>query len=191
MDRARPRAMKNDLNAAQKPLLRLRPHYDPLLALWRHPALLAGSLLTPIFMLPELEWITGKLTGLSGRALTFTALISCFLAATGWPLFNAFMESRVRLCTFYADEMTLASNWLALEKTRVPYASLSSVEITANWMQRKGHSGDLDFMVRTLAGRIVLDPQKAFTLHDVRNPARARARIMALLERFRETNKGP
>lgn len=172
--------------AAEKPLLRLRQRYDPFLALWRHPVLLASGLLTPVFMLPELSWVLGALTGLEGRLLTFTALFSCFLAATGFPLVNAYMESRVLLCTFYGDRLNIVSNWLTREKASIPYTSLAAVKISSSWMQRRMGMGDLDFMVATHAGRIVLDPQKAFTLSDVRNPERAKTRIDAILEQFRQ-----
>ena len=167
--------------AIEKPRLRLRPRYDPFLALWRHPAHLGAGIFTPIFMLPEIEWLLGIFTGIEGRLATFLSLFSCFLVALGWPLFSELMESRIFRCTFYNDHLELTYNWMANEKTSVPYKNISTVKISSHWMQKRAGLGDLEFMTLSHAGRIVLAEQKAFTIPDVRNPGKALEKVEKIL----------
>ena len=170
--------------SAEKPLLRIGRHYDPLLTLWRHPAHLGAGIFTPIFMLPEIEWVLSALTGIDGPAGTFLSLFSCFLVALGWPLFDELMECRVFRCAFYSDRLELTCNWLAREKTSVPYRNLSGVGLSRNWMQKRMGLGDLEVMIEPQAGRIVLAAQKAFTLRDIRRPEQRLEKITKILASF-------
>lgn len=173
------------LAAAEKPKLRLRSRYDPIHALWRHPAYLGAGVFTPVFLLPEVKWIMEVFTGIDGVFGTFLSLFGCFLVTFGWPLFSELMESLVFRCVFYSDHLELTYNWMFREKTSVPYRGISTVKITANWVQRKAGMGDLDFMLSPNAGRLVLAEQKVFSIQDVKNPVKALERVKKILAAYR------
>ncbi len=176
--------------AAQKPLMYLKPAYEPFLALWRRPWAVALGVLTPVFMMPELRWLVGTFAGLEGEAGAFAALFGCFLVTVGLPLIGGYLESRAFSCAVFSDHLAVTRNWLLNEKIRIPYRHIAEVRVRVNRLQRRMHVADFEFMP-VLNSTIELPTASAIlTVRDVARPGRRLEKLRKILGDFHAMQAG-
>jgi membrane protein YdbS with pleckstrin-like domain len=175
-------------SAADRPLVSLHSHFEPLMVMYHHPVRLTTSLLIPLFLLPEFSALVQKYMGLGTVAApVFVVAMIIFLVFLP-QLFVSALDCKKVSYDFHKDHFSFTESFLLREPIRVPYKNVIAVTARQGRFQKIFHLADIVIETQPV-GR--LETRSLFTvIRDVRLAPRAVRKINLLLDAFRQDNQG-
>lgn len=176
----------------EKPLLRIRSHFVPLLVFYHHPVRLTVSLAIPAMLLPELRGLLQALSGLSEKEAQLAAVFGIIFLVFLPQLLGSAIACRKVKYDFYADRLEYNEYYMLAEVTRLPYKQVTGVRIAAGAFQRLFGVADI---VITLQGRSTgkarRPPEIRQVIRDVRHAADAVGRLQKIFSEWETAQARP
>jgi hypothetical protein len=149
--------MESDTPPQLPPRLRLHARFDPLVTMYRHPVRLAVSLAVPLLAFPELESLSGWLTGFHGAFAGFATMLLLIALIFLPQFFMTWLDCRHVSYDVYDDRLVFTENFILRTPINIYYRSVTGVTVKINPAQRL--RGLADIMLTTQARLSVRTPE--------------------------------
>jgi membrane protein YdbS with pleckstrin-like domain len=160
-----------------KPLLRLRSHFVPLLVFCHHPVRLAVSLAIPAMLLPELRTLLRATAGLDAQGALLAAVAGIVLVVFLPQFLGSAIACRKVRYDFYRDRVEYNENYLLPDVIRLSYKSVTGVRMEAGPVQRLFGVADIILTLQGRTGRAQKPQEIRQVIPDVRGAPEAMRRL--------------
>ena len=135
-------------NSTKKPLISFKSRFNFSIFLWSHPVRIFLAIIILSVMQPELKNLLNMLTGVEDPLNSFCVFFFVFLSCVGLPMITTFLEYRLFSYKFYEDHVAFRHSLIMTEQIKIPYKTISNINRSANWMQRRHKLVNLQLSVK-------------------------------------------
>lgn len=174
--------MAEQARPPQKPLLRIRSHFSPLLVVYHHPVRLAVSLAIPVMLLPELRGFIQAHWHLGLQEARLAAVLGILLVVFLPQLLASALNCRSVVFSFYSDHVEFTESFLVRETIKMSYGAVQGAEMQAGFMQRFVGVADILLVLRGRTGHKDRPQQLRQAIPDVRNAQAVLGEVRKILQ---------
>lgn len=147
-------------------LFSVHPKLNLLLVTIKHPIQISIVFLILIFMLPEVKWVVGWLTGIGGVMNTILSFLTVFILALGSPILAHWYTYKYTPYKFYDTYFEFTNGIILRETIRISYSAITKMEVRVNFIQKEFDLQNISLLIQKKVGHIKLKKQ-GYTLQDI------------------------